>query len=112
MNYVDDNSLGGQLKPIHNNCELSKAVLGRKNCYLYTVGTFKVNEQNLYDLKIRNIKLVGLAFAQLKYKPKKKQKKSNINIIIDELHEIPINISVGIDMSLEQKDKYLSGGMH
>lgn len=112
MNYIKENDLGGQLKPIHSNYELSKAVLGRKNCYLYTVGTFKVNEQNLYELKTRNIKLIGLAFAQLKYKPKKKPKKANINIIIDELHEMPLNISVGIDINLEQKDKYISGGMH
>ena len=113
MNYVDDNSLGGQLKPVHNNFELRNAMLGRKNCVIYTVVTFKIEEQNLYELKIRNIKLVGLAFAQIKYKPQKKeQKKSDVNIIFDELHEMSLNISVGIDIKLEQKDRYISGGMH
>ncbi len=63
MNYLSDNSLGGQLKPIHNNIELTKAMKGRRNCYLYTVGTFQVNKENLDTLKINNIKLVGLAFA-------------------------------------------------
>lgn len=112
MNCVDDNSLGGQLNPVHNNFELKKAMFNRKNCVIYTVGTFKIEEQNLYELEIRNIKLVGLAFAQIKYKSKnKEQKKSSINIIFDELHEIPLNISVGIDMNLEQEDKYISGGM-
>lgn len=112
MNCVDDNSLGGQLNPVHNNFELKKAMFSRKNCVIYTVETFKIEEQNLYELEIRNIKLVGLAFAQMKYKPKEKeQKKSSINIIFDELHEMPLNISVGIDMNLEQEDKYISGGM-
>lgn len=114
MCYVSENSLGGELKPIHNNYELSKAIIGRKNCHLYTVGTFTISEKNLYELKIRNIKLVGLLFAQLKYKSKKKkqEQKSNINIIFDEIHEMPLNVSLGIDMNLEQKDKYISGGMH
>lgn len=112
MNYVSDNILGGQLKPVHNNIELTKAMKGRRNCYLYTVGTFQVNEQNYYDLKLRNIKLVGLAFAQLKYKPskEKQQGRKPVNIIID-LCNMTLNINVDTNIKLEQKDKYLNGGM-
>lgn len=43
MCEINDNSLGGQLNPIHDNYELSNAVIGRKNCYLYTVGTLWLN---------------------------------------------------------------------
>lgn len=114
MSYIDDNSLGGQLKPVHDNHELHKAMLGRKDCVIYTVGTFKVNEENLFELKSKNIKLIGLAFAQIQFKPKKKQqqRKSNINIVVDELHEMPLNVSIGIDINKEQKKNYISGGMH
>ncbi len=113
MNYVSDNSLGGQLKPIHNNIELTKAMKGRRNCYLYTFGIFPINEENLYTLKISNIKLVGLAFAQAQFKPRKKKKqiKKPLNIVLDEIHELPLNVTIGIDIS-EQKDRYISGGMH
>jgi hypothetical protein len=65
VTIVKDNDLGGQLNPVSNNKELLKAILGRKNCYIYTKGTFQVTEQNLYELKVRNIKLVGLSFAYL-----------------------------------------------
>ena len=34
MTYVNDNSLGGKLKPIHNNIELTKAMKSRRNCCL------------------------------------------------------------------------------
>lgn len=65
ITIVKDRDLGGQLNPVSNNRELLKALTGRKNCYIYTKGTFQVTEENLYELKIRNIKLVGLAFAYL-----------------------------------------------
>lgn len=113
MKYVDDNVLGGQLRPIHNNIELSMAMQRRKNCHLYTVGTFQVNNQNYIELKERNIKLVGLAFAQLKYKPlkEKQQDRKSVNIIIDELSKITLNINIDTNVKLEQKNKYISGGM-
>lgn len=113
MKYVNDDELGSQLRPVHNNSELTNAIQGRRNCYLYTVGTFQVNEQNYYDLKLRNIKLVGLAFAQLKYKPskEKQQGRKPVNIIIDELSNMTLNINVDANIKLEQKDKYLNGGM-
>jgi hypothetical protein len=65
------------------------------------------------ELKERNIKLVGLAFAQLKYKPlkEKQQDKKSVNIIIDELSKITLNINIDTNVKLEQKDKYISGGM-
>lgn len=63
ITIVKDNDLGGQLNPVSNNQELLKAILGRKNCYIYTKGTFQLTEQNLYELKVRNIKLVGISFA-------------------------------------------------
>lgn len=111
MKYVNDNDLGGKLRPIHNNVELASAIRGRRNCYLYTVGTFQVNEQNYYELKLKSIKLIGLAFAQLKYKPskEKQQGRKPVNIIIDELSKIPLNINVDTNIKLEQKDKYLNG---
>lgn len=113
MNYVSDNSLGGQLKPIHNNIELTKAMKGRRNCYLYTVGTFPINEENLYTLKTSNIKLVGLAFAQAQFEPRKEKKQITkpLNIVLDEIHELPLNVAIGIDIS-EHKDRYINGGMH
>lgn len=112
MNYLSDNSLGSQLNPIHNNIELTKAMKGRRNCYLYTIGTFQVNEDNLNTLKIRNIKLVGLAFAKLKYKSNKEKLlgKTPINIVFDELESL--NIKIGNDINLEHKNRYISGGMH
>lgn len=112
MNYLSDNSLGGQLKPVHNNIELTKAMKGRRNCCLYTVGTFQVNDENLHILKISNIKLVGLAFAKLKYKPKKEKLlgKTTTNIVVDEL--ISLDIKVNNDINVEQTKRYLDGGMH
>lgn len=113
MKYVDDNVLGGQLRPIHNNIELTMAMQRRKNCHLYTVGTFQVNNQNYIELKERNIKLVGLTFAQLKYKPstEKQQGKKTVNIIIDELNNLLLNVNVETNIKLVQKDRYISGGM-
>lgn len=113
MKYDNRDVLGSQLKPIHDNIELKQAMQGRKNCCLYTVGTFKINEQNYYELKLRNIKLVGLAFAQLKYKPlkEKQQGRKKVNIIIDELSKIALNINVDTDIKLEHKNKYINGGM-
>lgn len=113
MSCVNDNDLGGQLRPIHNNSELTSAMQGRKNCCLYTIGTFQVNNKNYIELKARNIKLIGLAFAQLKYKPLKEkyQGRKKVNIIIDELSKITLNINVDTNIKLEQKDKYLNGGM-
>ncbi len=111
MTYVNDNSLGGKLKPIHNNIELTKAMKSRRNCCLYTVGTFPINEENLYTLKISNIKLIGLAFARLKFKPKKNNQDGLIttNIVFDEMISLNINVNTNIS---EEKNKYLSGGMH
>lgn len=112
MKYVDNNVLGSLSRPIHNNIELTMAMQGRKNCRLYTVGTFQVNNQNYIELKERNIKLVGLAFAQLKYKPStnKQQGKKTINILIDELSKITLSINIDANIK-EQKGKYISGGM-
>lgn len=58
--------LGSELNPVSNNRELRLAVTGRKNCYIYTKGTFSLTRENLQELKIRNIKLVGIAFAHYK----------------------------------------------
>lgn len=68
ISILKDTDLGGQLNPISNNDQLRKAILGRRNCKLYTKGTFKLTEDIVNDLRIRNIKLIGLAFACL---PKK-----------------------------------------
>lgn len=111
MNNKNNSYLGSQLNPVHDNFELRKAMLGRRNCVIYTVGTFEIAEENLYTLKISNIKLIGLAFAKMKFKPRKKERQKPLNIVIDEIHELPLNITIGIDVS-EQKDRYISGGMH
>ena len=114
MNYIDNNNLGSQLKPVRNNRELEKAIFGRKNCVIYTIGTFEIEKSNLMVLESKNIKLIGLAFAQAQFKPRKKKKKITkpLNIVLDEFHELPLNVSIGIDMNLEQKDRHISGGMH
>lgn len=114
MNYVNDNSLGSQLKPVRNNRELEKAIFGRKNCVIYTVGTFEIEKSNLMALEFKNIKLIGLAFAQAQFKPRKKKKQVTkpLNIVLDEVHELSLNIAIGIDINLEQKDRYISGGIH
>lgn len=65
MTILADHSLGGQLNPVSNNYQLRQAITGRSNCYVYTKGTFNITEDILQDLKIKNIKLVGLAFAYL-----------------------------------------------
>lgn len=109
MEYIDDNILGGKLRPVRNNHELTKAMYGRKNCIIYTVGTFKIREENILLLELKNITLVALAFAQLKHKKKKKKQEQKFNIIVDEIHELPLSIKLDIDV--EQKNRYINGGM-
>lgn len=110
MKYVDNDVLGSQFRPIHNNIELTTAMQNRKNCHLYTVGTFQVNNQNYIELKERNIKLIGLAFAQLNPSANKQQGKKTVNIIISELSKITLNINVDTNIK-KQKGNYISGGM-
>ena len=42
MKYVDDDVLGSQLSPIHNNIELTTAMQGRKNCFYIRLVLFKL----------------------------------------------------------------------
>jgi hypothetical protein len=105
MNYIDDYSLGGQLNPINNNIELTKAMKGRRNCYLYTFGTFEVNEVNLFLLKTNNIKLVGGLVARAKNKAKEEA------IVGTENKKIIIFDELSFDVKMEYKEKYI-GGMH
>lgn len=63
MTILADSSLGGELNPVSNNNDLRKAITGRSNCYIYTKGTFTIDRDILQDLKIKNIKLIGMAFA-------------------------------------------------
>lgn len=74
---VLDKSLGSELNPVSNNKELKQAIMGRKDCYIYTKGTFQITKENLYELKIRNIKLVGLAFARFS----KEQEKVGLKVV-------------------------------
>lgn len=106
MNTIDDNKIGGQLHPIKDNKELSCAIIGRKNCILYTAGTFQISDRNLFELKLRNIKLVGLAFAIMKYKAKNKTQKEKTNIIVDELSNIDISIGIDLGNNLDQQSNY------
>jgi hypothetical protein len=105
MNYVDDYSLGGQLNPIHNNMELTKAMKDRRNCYLYTFGTFEVNEVNLFLLRTNNIKLVGVLVAIAKNKAKEEV------IVGTEKKKIIMFDELSFDVKMEHKQKYI-GGMH
>lgn len=114
MNTIDDNKIGGQLHPIKNNKELSCAIVGRRNCILYTVNTFRISDRNLIGLKEKNIKLVGLAFAIMKHKDKKEKKQEKMNIIFDELSNIDISIGIDLSNNLDQQsnyNKYINGGM-
>lgn len=77
---IRDKFLGSELNPVSNNRELKQAIMGRKDCYIYTKGTFQITKENLYELKIRNIKLVGLAFASFSTKIEKVDLKSTSNI--------------------------------
>jgi len=105
---MDNEILGTEENPIHNNQELSKAIIGKNNCCLYTVGTFKVNEENLYQLEKRKIKLIGLMVAMAL--GRKNGKNFNVNQIKQEIDKF---ISIGIDVNLTQKskqiNKYISG---
>ncbi len=80
-NNVLDCALGGELNPVSNNRELRQAITGRKNCNIYTKGTFPVTKENLYELEIRNIKLVGLSFARFSKEQEKVDLKVDDNII-------------------------------
>lgn len=42
MKYIDDDVLGGQSRPIHNNFELTNAMQGRKNCFYIQLVLFKL----------------------------------------------------------------------
>ena len=46
--------------PCVNNYDISMAMRGNMNCNIYTRGLFEVNEQNLIDAKVRNIKFIGI----------------------------------------------------
>lgn len=78
---IRDKFLGSELNPVSNNRELKQAIMGRKDCYIYTKGTFQITKENLYELKIRNIKLVGLAFSSFSPKIEKVDLKVVGNII-------------------------------
>lgn len=65
MEIINDHQLGGALNPVTNNYQLRQAITGRKNCIIYTKETFKIDLDNLESIRIRNIRLEGLAFAYL-----------------------------------------------
>lgn len=44
---IRDKFLGSELTPVSNNRELKQAVMGRKDCYIYTKGTFQITKENL-----------------------------------------------------------------
>lgn len=106
MNTIDDNKIGGQLHPIKDNKELSCAICGRKNCVLYTIGTFQISDRNLFELKLRNIKLVGLAFAYIKKDVKKKNQQKKLDIIVDEISKMDISIGIDLGNNLDQQSNY------
>lgn len=80
-NNVLDCALGGKLNLVSNNRELRQAVIGRRNCNIYTKGTFQISKENLFELEIRNIKLVGLSFARFSKEQEKVDLKVDDNII-------------------------------
>ena len=110
---MKDNELGSELHPVKNNIELSHAIINKENCIIYTVKTFTISKENLNLIRQKNITLVGLAFAEVKYIPNKNKinnKRLN-NIVFDEIHEFPFDIKVDMNLETNQKSKYLNGGM-
>ena len=99
ITIVKDRDLGGQLNPVSNNQELLIAMAGRRNCCIYTKGTFQVTKVNLYELKIRNIKLIGLAFTSFS----KKLEKAVLNGTSD--ITCGLNIEKGIKVNYERRFK-------
>lgn len=63
MEIINERQLGGSLNPVTNNYELRQAITGRRNCIIFTKGTFKIESDNLEGIRSRNIQLKGLAFA-------------------------------------------------
>ena len=105
---MKENELGSELNPIKNNFELKQAIIGRENCTIYTVNTFKVDEENIAELKLRNITLIGIAFATVKNIPKTMPNIKNQNLkntIVDEINKITFDIK----MENNQKLKYFNG---
>jgi hypothetical protein len=49
--------LGSPNNPVSSNNELKKVIKGRQNCVIYTRGTFKIDDDILEELTIRNIQL-------------------------------------------------------
>lgn len=54
--------LGSLNNPVSNNHQLRKAIIGRQNCIIYTKGTFKIDDDILEDLTIKNIRLLGVGY--------------------------------------------------
>ena len=110
---MESNDLGSALHPVKNNIELSRAIIGKEKCTIYTVNTFKISNENLDLLELKKIILVGLAFSQAKYVPNKnkiKRKPLN-NFTFDEINKLSFDFKIDINLENNQKGKYLSGGM-
>lgn len=59
MKFVHSNELGGKNNPISNENDLLKAIQNKKNCCMYTKGTFLLPQCILSELEFRNIELFG-----------------------------------------------------
>lgn len=55
-------ALGSQLNPCKSIKELLQAMTGRKNCTIYTMGTFYLETDILKELELRNITLYAVGY--------------------------------------------------
>ena len=57
-----NNYLGSQNNPCRDNKEILTAITGRRNCIIYTRGTFEIKPDIIQQLNLRNIKLCGIGY--------------------------------------------------
>lgn len=55
-----DNYIGSKEMPCKNIYELQKAIKGRIDLIIYTLGTFNISDELYQEIKHRNIKLCGV----------------------------------------------------
>ena len=61
-----NNYLGSKNNPCQDDKEILAAIMGRRDCTIYTRGTFKINELVQSELKLRNIKLCGIGYLVMR----------------------------------------------
>ncbi len=54
------NNLGSQQNPARNNDEIRKALIGKRYGVIYTLGTFKIDQDVLLELEFHSVKLLAI----------------------------------------------------